>query len=224
VELHRILGGIDAPAELVRWVTENAASPDAAWADCPRGEWRIWLGACLGAPVEVVIEAAAVCVLETAEAVPEGATPIHAAIEAAVGGGSAEDCRLAAAACEEAAQSPPAHYRGGSQPRHAALLRAAALVARAGEALASASARREGDRFIRAQRSGAMLGVGTAAMMGTDPGPLRLDAIAAAGDPVHGELVYAVAAAGEAIAELERAAGPQNDRIRDAIAPGAAPG
>ena len=212
MELHELLERVDAPDDLVVWARDAALEFDAVWATLTRGDHRLWVAACGGTPIEVLVEAAAAAVLTAVDTFTEAPEPVVHALELAVGGGSAVELLEAAEACEQVAVSGFGRggYRSAAGPGSAEASRAAALVARAAEGLIAGEAQREGVRLEQARARGAYLGVGAQAALSSPEGPPRLDVMAAASDPAQGAFLFAVAACAEALAESARAVAEGN--------------
>lgn len=210
------LESADAPDELKRWAADGALDLDTAWEDCRRGDHRLWLAACAGAPIDALIEAAAAVVYLADERAPESPETIGAALDLAIAGADSAQLLAAAAACEHIADGGSADYRSPSGPGTEARARAAALVAHAAEALIAGEARHEAARLEQARATGAALGVGMQGAFPPDAGPARLNVIAAAADPAQGSFLFAVAASAQAVADVAdalRRAGGDPDRI-----------
>ena len=56
MELHELLERVDAPDDLVVWARDAALEFDAVWATLTRGDHRLWVAACGGTPIEVLVE------------------------------------------------------------------------------------------------------------------------------------------------------------------------
>ena len=200
-DLGDMLARVDAPEPLVSRAQAEEWSFEAAWGECDRGDHRIWIAACGGAPIEVLLEAAAVTVLRALEGFSDGTETLLEAIEGAVAGEPPDVLIAAAEACETLADGGVGGYRAATAPGYGALARAAALVARAGEGLAAGEAAREAGRLDQASRAAAYLGVGQQIVLPAAAGPARLDVLAAAADPAAGAFHFSVAALAEAVAE-----------------------
>ena len=124
---------------------------------------------------------------------------IEHALELAISGAGSAALVSAAQTCEHVADGGLADYRSGAGPDIEALARAAALVARAAEALIAGDARREAVRLEQARAVGANLGIGMQAVLPRRDGPARLDVLAAAADPAQGSYLFCVAACAEAV-------------------------
>lgn len=227
MELEETLASADAPDELTRWATRRHLDFDQAWDLCERGDHRIWLAACGGAPIQALIEAAAATVYVAEERSTGSPAAIADALDLAVVGAEPDELLRAAEVCEHIAQGGSAGYRDISGPGTAARARAAALVVRAAEALVAGNARREASRLEHARAIGAVLGVGMQAALPRRDGPARLNVVAAAGDPAQGTFLFAVAASAQAVADvlesLERSGADRDSvgRELDAIVRGA---
>lgn len=198
MEIYEVLRSVGGPADLADVLEDTALSFDEAWDGCRRGDHRVWLAACGGAPIEAVIEAAATAVLVLAEALEAEVVLETAQLAVA---GAIDELPGAIAACEALASDPTGGYRDAQQPGLPHAARAAMLLAHAAEGLAEGEARREATRLDQAQRSAALLGAGSNITLPAQAGPARLSPSLAAGDPAQGSFVFAVAAAAEAVRE-----------------------
>lgn len=197
MELYEALRSIGAPAELASTIEDEATLEDV-WAACERGDHRLWLAACGGAPIELLIEAAAVAVFVVAEELDADA--ILETTELAVAG-ALDELPAAIAACEALVSDAAGGYRDAQKPGLPHAARAAMLLAHAAQGLSEGEARREAERLDRAQRSAALLGAGSSITLPAHAGPARLSPDRAAHDPAQGSFAFAVAAAAEAITE-----------------------
>lgn len=211
MELYELLGLADAPEELESWAKGLQLDFDAAWVECGRGDHRVWVAACGGSPLEEVVEAGAACVLHVEEMCPDAPSTIGDAAELAVAGADQEELLAAAERCERLAREPSTGYRSAAGPGLGGRARAAALVARAAEALSAGEAQREAGRLQHAQAVSAALGVGVQTVLPPDEGPTRLDLIAGASRASHGTLLFVVAAVAAALGELEDAVATLED-------------
>jgi hypothetical protein len=215
MELHDILREIGAPDELSADVEEQESSFEEAWERCGRGDHRVWLAAAGGVPVELLIEAAAGAVLVTGEKLGEAAEVVLEAAELAVSR-SVDELPEAIAACESVAGGGVGSYRGAHLLGLPHAARAAILVAHSAQGLTEGETRREAVRLDQAQRSAAMLGVGSSITLPAQAGPARLQSMLAARDPAQGSFLFAVAAAAEAVAEcaLAELGGSEEAKVR----------
>lgn len=216
MEMHEILRRIDAPDELSEWVERELLDFDQAWEGCRRGDHRIWLAACGGAPIEELIEAAAAALLEVEAGFTQTAGPVVSAIESAVAGGDPEALLAAAEACERISEAGIGGYRASLAPGYEAIARGGALLARAAEGLVAGAAAREAGRLEEARHRSSMLGVGSHAALPAAEGPPRLDVMRAAADPAQGVFLFCVAAAAQAVLEAEDAATSRGQPLADA--------
>lgn len=203
MDLDEVLERVGAPRGLVERVRDASLDLDQAWDECTRGEDRVWLAACGGAPVAVVVQSAAEVVLETCEQLGRGTERIAEAAALAQRG-DVEALEETVVACEAIAEADPATYR---EPVSAGLghaARAGALVGHAALAKAEGDARREAPRLERARHMAAILGVGSHVTLPAKAGPARLEPVAEP-DPAQASFAFAIAAAAEAIAECEAA-------------------
>lgn len=198
--LEELLVQIEAPEALIRRVREQAWTLDDAWARSMPATHRMWLAACVGAPIEVLVEAAASAVWATSERFADVPPSLGDTVALAIEGAEPSALLAAATACEELAATSGS-YRTTRPPGFDALARAAALVAHAAEGLASAAARREAVRLEQARHTGALIGAGASVALPSADGPLRLDVRAAASDPAQGALLFASAACAESVRE-----------------------
>lgn len=196
VELHEILAAADAPDALTRWARDH--DHDSAWEACVRGESRVWLGAASGAPIDALVEAAAMAVYVADARAPESPPRIGQTLDAAIAGAEPEALTAAADACEQVAEGGTGEYRRPTDPGLGDRARAAALVARAAEARIAGDAMREAARLERARGLAVNLGIGMQSVLPRRDGPARLDVVAAASDPAQGNFLFAVAACAEA--------------------------
>ncbi len=199
MDLHELLDAADAPDDLVAWAREEDLDFEGAWVACARGDHRLWLAACGGAPIERVIEAAAAALFAVEASVAATSTMIDEALTLAISGGGAVELLTAAEACERIADGGMADYRREAGPDLEALARSSALIARAAEALIAGDARREAVRLEQARAAGANLGIGMQSVLPRGEGPARLDILAAAADPAQGSFLFCVAACAEAL-------------------------
>lgn len=198
MDLHEVLEVADAPDELVRWAREEGLEFEDAWTRCGRVDHRIWLAACGGIPIERVIEAAALAVFLAEERSSGSPGVIGDALDLAAGGATADALVGAALACEQIAAGGMGDYRIPSGPGTVERARAAALIARAAEALLAGEARREANRLEHARATGANLGIGMQSVLPRAEGPARLDVLSAAADPAQGAFLFCVAACAQA--------------------------
>lgn len=219
MDLFERLETADAPPELVREVRDGDLDLEAAWERCARPDHRVWLAACAGVPIERVIEASALSVYLAEERSPGALAAVGEALDLAVSGGAADALVHAATACERIAAGGVGDYRSPTGPGTAERARAAALVARAAEALIAGEARREAARLEQARSAGAMLGIGMQAVLRPEDGDTRLDPVAAAADPAQGMFLYCIAACAQATREcveaLAREGAPRDAALRD---------
>lgn len=199
VELDEVLERVGAPGALVREVRERALDFAQAWDECADVTHRLWLAACGGAPVEVVVESACAVVLRVTERLGRRADFVAEAAERAARGDVTE-LSPALEACETWVEAAPATYRDPASASlwHAA--KAASLVGHAALGLAEGEARREAPRLEQARRTAALLGAGSHITLPARAGPARLEPLAAP-DPAQSSFAYAVAAAAEALVE-----------------------
>lgn len=219
--LTELLESVDAPAELITRCREDAWELDDAWERIRRGDHRVWLAACTGAPIELLVEGAAAALFSVLDTFLAPPPMLARAAELAVAGATVAELDGAAIACEALADEDRGSYRAPPEPGLAAACRAAALVVRAAEGLAMGEARREAVRLERARSVGARIGAGPAAVLPRADGPARLDVLAAASDPAQGAFLFATAAAAEAVlacVEAASAGGAEYEAARlDAI-------
>ncbi len=125
---------LGACASAVDWVGDR--DPATAWAECPRGDWLLWVAGRLGADRRTLVLAACACARDALRFVPSGETRPLAAIETAErwvrGEASIRDVRAAAAAAADA--------RAAASSAAAAWAADAADAARAADAAASSAA------------------------------------------------------------------------------------
>lgn len=208
MELHEALRAIGAPAEFADAVAADEVAFEDAWQRCQRADHRIWLAACGGAPIEVVIETAALVVMSAAEELDADA--VVRAAELAVAG-ALDELPRAVEHCEQLASGAVSGgYREAQHPALPHLARAGMLLANAAQGLAEGEARREAERLERAHRTAVLLGAGTSITLPAPDEPARLHPMLAAHDPAQGAFLFAVAACAEAIREVSaaRLAGP----------------
>lgn len=79
--LRRKLEELGACSDAVQWVGERTLK--AAWNECPRGDWLLWLAPRLGVDRRLVVEAACRCAEAVLYLAPEGDDRSLKAIEAA---------------------------------------------------------------------------------------------------------------------------------------------
>ena len=226
VDLHEILDAADAPDTLTLWARTH--DHDSAWEACEQPESRVWLAAASGAPIEALVEAAAMAVFVADARAPESPAPVGEALEEAIEGADPDALTAAAQVCEQLAEGGTGDYRRPSDPGFADRARAAALVARAAEARIAGDAMREAARLEQARGLAVNLGIGMQSMLPRSDGPARLDVVAAANDPAQGNFLFAVAACAEACrlavdalvaldVDANAARASVDDAVRDAL-------
>ena len=198
--LHLLLQRFDAPHALLAWLARpRRADP---WLGCARGDWLIWLAACLGRPLGEVLAAACDCVGRALDALPGHTDVLRNAVALARARRSAEACAAAAADCDAARREYPASYRAGMTLGFAPASRAACWVARAAEGLLTAETRAEVRGTTQARARAVIIGLNPDVMPRRLTGPACLD-------PIQEELGFVVAAAAQAVKAAARALGPQ---------------
>lgn len=195
------LEAIGAPEALVQHVRAEELDVESAWDACDRGEYRVWIAAGLGAPIEALIEAAAAAVLVTLEQLGDPSPALADAVELAASRPSPRELAHAAEICEQIAEGIGAGYREPPPVAVVRTARASALVAHAAEGLAEGEARREAVRLERARTAGALLGAGAHAFLPAREDPPHLDLHRLAADPAQSAWLFAVAACAEALVE-----------------------
>ena len=78
---HETLERLKACPEAVGWVGDR--SPEAAWQECERGDWLLWVSAKIDVPRPLVVLAACGCARLALRYVPEGEDRLRVAIETA---------------------------------------------------------------------------------------------------------------------------------------------
>jgi hypothetical protein len=132
-----ILRELDACDSALAWVAARpSATAEALWAECPRGDWMLWLVARAGVDRRLVVLAACDCAEPALEYVPDGEDRPRQAIEVTRawcrGEAELEDVRAAALAAYAA-------YAARAADAYAALAADAyAYAARAADAYAAA--------------------------------------------------------------------------------------
>ncbi len=235
MDLEAILERLNAPEDLVAWVA--ILEEQDPWSRCARADWLIWLAACEAASIATLLSGACDCVQLAVQAlpatVPHLADAVRIARQVAVQTEVSDDpgqaglgmsqtadpskpdpiaaCLAAAQRCEQAAEHFPAAYRTAMSAGFSAAARAAAWVARAAEGLATANIRSETNRLDQGLQRAVTLGLSPQNVIPEPADPPILDPLADAGDPVQTELIYAVAATSQAIAEAVDALTPAKD-------------
>ena len=143
IDLTALLTRLDACREAREWAAGKTL--EQAWAECPRGDWMLWLAGLLDIDRKVLVQAACACARLALPHVPESETRPLKAIETAEawtrGEATIEDVRAAADAAWEAEAARAA--------------REAARAARAAWAAADAAWAAEAARAARAARAAA---------------------------------------------------------------------
>ena len=81
MSLTQHLRELDACSSAIEWVGDR--DPATAWAECPRGDWLLWVAGRLGADRRTIVLAACACARDALRFVPSGETRPLAAIETA---------------------------------------------------------------------------------------------------------------------------------------------
>jgi len=215
--LDELLARAEAPAELVSWVRARGPELEQVWDALERGDHRVWVAACAGAPIEALVEGAAAAVLHAVGGLGPDAEPLALTVEDAVAGADSQDLLRAAERCEALAEGGLDSYRRPISPGHRAGARAAALVARAAEALAAGEAHLEAVRLDQARATSAYLGVGIQTALPAPAGAPRLDVLGEP-SPASDAFAFCVAACAEAVREAARATEDGADAPRAARA------
>jgi len=100
IDLSALLTRLDACREGREWAAGK--TPEQAWAECPRGDWLLWLAGLLGIDRKVLVHATCACARLALPHVPTGELRPLKSIEAAErwarGEATNEDVRAAAEA------------------------------------------------------------------------------------------------------------------------------
>ena len=140
MDLTTRLKALGACPEAVTWA-ETQESAEAAWANCARGHWMLWIVARVGVDPNVVRLAACQCARRALQYVPEGEDRPRLAIEAAEAHARGEITQAqldAARAAAYAASAASAAAESAARAASAAAWAAANAAARAAESDAQA--------------------------------------------------------------------------------------
>ena len=227
--MYDALVAMEAPPRLIAWVSSHVRV-DAADADlidtATNPTWFPWMTAAAGLPLRAAVDVAIATLRQDVAALDIHRTLLLDTLDAAEAvahhRGTPDAAIEAAERSEDVARQPNTVYRTSTpSPLVSELAAACAYTARASEALFSAELALSTQRLVEAQRSGALIGMGTNAMVG----PERALCLAGAGlatDPILTSAVYVPAALSEALAHLaqarEMAQGDRGGEVRTALA------
>ena len=127
-----ILRQHNACAAAVKWIGKR--QPARAWAQCPRGDWMLWIAARVGVDRKLVVRATCDCVRTALKFVPKGEKRPLVAIQ------TAERWCRGEATIEEVRRAAYAAYAAYAASAAAASAAAAAYAASAAYAAYAASA------------------------------------------------------------------------------------
>ena len=199
------LRAMGAPEALVEAIPEDL---EEAWESLDRLEWLVWVAGVASIALDETLRVLSGLVAEALVEVPEAEALLIEVLETAEACVRREatraDCQLQAEKAEAAAREAPATFRDAPPKAYGEVCRAAALLARAAEAIMSARLRDEAARMERARDSAAYLGVGLDIFARREDPPARFD-VEHMGHPVQAELLFVVASLAEAARLLEDA-------------------
>lgn len=207
--LRAFLVAMEAPDELVDWVGESDFDFEEAWERCPSATWQVWLWGAAALSLNRGVLVVKECVEAIVTGIPEAKALVEHVLQIAAAcvarEATREQCLQAADEAETAARDAKATFRDRMPAGYAPVVMAAAWVARAAEGLMTARLRAEAARMQQAQQTASYLGAGVSILVEREP-PIRLAAERLPEDAFHSELLFVVAALGEAADALVEAA------------------